>query len=284
MRKLVTSFLSILLLISLAACGQQTADPVDSNTKKKTGLTLAQVFSKTTEASKELKSVHSDMELNQTMSVPGQDSTMDIHSNMAIDMVLNPMAMHQKMKMEMKGGDASLQDQAMDVEAYLAKEGFFFYDPTTKQWMKMPEELSSQLLQLPEQQVNPAEQLKQLQQFTDDFSFKQNDTQYILNLKASGEKFDKFLKENAKELMPEALKESAEALNDIKFKNVNYEIFIDKKSFNITALNMNQEMEMAVDGQKLSLKQEMKGTYSDYNKLSEIKVPQEVLDNAQEIN
>lgn len=284
MRKLVTSFLSILMLISLAACGQQTADPVDSNTKKKTGLTLAQVFSKTTEASKELKSVHSDMELNQTMSVPGQDSTMDIHSNMAIDMVLNPMAMHQKMKMEMKGGDASLQDQAMDVEAYLAKEGFFFYDPTTKQWMKMPEELSSQLLQLPEQQVNPAEQLKQLQQFTDDFSFKQNDTQYILNLKASGEKFDKFLKENAKELMPEALKESAEALNDIKFKNVNYEIFIDKKSFNITALNMNQEMEMAVDGQKLSLKQEMKGTYSDYNKLSEIKVPQEVLDNAQEIN
>jgi len=276
--------MSIVLLLSLAACGQQTADPVDSKTKKKTELTLAEVFSKTTEASKELKSVHSDMELNQTMNVPGQDETMDIHSNIAVDMVLNPMTMYEKMKMSMKGGDESLQDQAMDVEAYLAKEGFFFYDPTTKQWLKMPEELSSQILQMPEQQVNPAEQLKQLQQFTDDFSFKQNDTHYILNLKASGEKFDKFLKDNAKQLMPDALKESAAALDDIHFKNVNYEIFIDKKTFNITALNMNQEMEMNVEGQKLSLKQKMKGTYSDYNKINEIKVPQEVLDNAQEIN
>lgn len=284
MKKLVTSIVSILLLFSLAACGQQKAEPVNSKTNKKDGLTLAQVFAKTTEASKDLKSVHSDMEINQTMNIPGQESTMDIQSNLSVDIVLNPMAMHQKMKMSMKGGDESLQNQDMDIEAYLAKEGFFFYDPTTKQWMKMPEELSMQMLQMPEKQANPAEQLKQLQQFTDDFSFKQNDTQYILNLKASGEKFDQFLKESAKELMPDALKESADALENIKFKNVKYEIFIDKKTFNITTLNMNQEMEMAMDGQKLNLKQEMKGTYSNYNKLREIKVPQEVLDNAQEIN
>lgn len=284
MKKLVFSFVSILLLFSLAACGQQTADPVDSKTKKKESLTLAQVFAKTTEASKDLKSVHSEMEIDQNMNIPGQDSTMDTHSNLSVDIVLNPMAMHQKMKMDIKGGDASVQDQGMDVEAYLAKEGFFLYDPTTKQWMKMPEELSKQILQMPEQQANPAEQLKQLQKFTDDFSFKQNDTQFILNLKASGEKFDQFLKENAKKLMPDALKQSADAFNNIKFKNVNYEIFIDKKTFNITALNMKQEMEMAMEGQKLTLKQEMKGTYSNYNQLSEIKVPQEVIDNAKEMN
>jgi len=284
MKKLVFSFVSILLFFSLAACGQQTADPVDSKTKKKESLTLAQVFAKTTEVSKDLKSVHSEMEINQNMNLPGQDSTMDTHSNLSVDIVLNPMAMHQKMKMDIKGGDASAQDQGMDIEAYLAKEGFFLYDPTTKQWMKMPEELSKQILQMPEQQANPAEQLKQLQKFTDDFSFKQNDTQYILNLKASGEKFDQFLKDNAKELMPDALKESADALNNIKFKNVNYEIFIDKKTFNITALNMKQEMEMDMEGQKLTLKQDMKGTYSNYNQLSEIKVPKEVINSAQEMN
>jgi len=207
---------------------------------------------------------------------------MDIQSNIAVDMVLKPTAMYEKMKMNIKGADAS-QNQEMDAEVYLAKEGFFVYEPTTEKWRKMPEELSKQMLQMPEQQGNPAEQLKQLQQFTDDFSFKQNDTQYILNLKASGEKFDQFLKENAKKLMPDALKESADALKNIKFKNVNYQIFIDKKTFNITALNMNQEMEMAIEGQKLNLKQEMKSTYSDYNKVSEIKVPKEIVDNAETV-
>ncbi|MBL4950833.1 hypothetical protein JK635_01060 [Neobacillus sp. YIM B02564] len=282
MKKFAISLLSFLLLFSLAACSQK-ADPVDSKTKEKESLTLEEVFTKTTTASKSLKSVHSDMELKQTMSVPDQQSPMDIQSTISVDMVLNPMAMHQNMKMNVTGGDDSIENQAMNTESYLAKEGFFFKDPTSKQWMQMPGELSKQVLQMPQQQANPVEQLKQLQQFVDDFSFKQNDTQYILKLKASGEKFNQFLKENTEKLLPDALKQNADVLQNIKFKNVDYEIFIDKKTFNIAVLNTNQEMEMAIQGQKLNLKQEMKSTYSNYNKLGEIKVPQEVLDNAKKV-
>ncbi|QQZ10544.1 DUF6612 family protein [Heyndrickxia vini] len=284
MKKLLISLVSVMFLFTLAACSE-TADPVNSKvkTKKKDSLTLQEVFDKTTDASKNLKSVHMDMDLKQAITSPGQPTPMNINSNMSIDMVLNPLAMYQKMKMNIEGGDAP-QNQAMDMESYLTKEGFFLYDPTSKQWMQMPEELSKQILQMPEQQANPAEQLKQLQQFTDDFSFKQDDTQYILNLKASGAKFDQFLKENAKQLMPDGLKENADALNNITFKNVNYEIFIDKKTFNINSLNMTQEMEMVMEDQKMSLKQEMKGTYSNYNKVDEIKVPKEVLDTAQKVN
>ncbi|MGW9607781.1 DUF6612 family protein [Heyndrickxia sporothermodurans] len=47
---------------------------------------------------------------------------------------------------------------------------------------------------------------------------------------------------------------------------------------------MTQEMEMAMEGQKINLKQEMKGTYSNYNKVNEIKVPKEVKDTAKKIN
>ncbi|MGW8788709.1 DUF6612 family protein, partial [Heyndrickxia sporothermodurans] len=59
---------------------------------------------------------------------------------------------------------------------------------------------------------------------------------------------------------------------------------IDKKTFNVNSLNMTQEMEMAMEGQKINLKQEMKGTYSNYNKVNEIKVPKEVKDTAKKIN
>ncbi|MBL5767956.1 hypothetical protein B5V88_09800 [Heyndrickxia sporothermodurans] len=285
MKKLLISLVSVMFIFSLAACSE-TADPVDSKVKpqKKDSLTLKEVFEKTTDASKNLKSVHMDMDLKQEMTAPSQPTPMNINSNMSIDMVLNPLAMYQKMKMNVEGGDDATQNQAMDMESYLTKEGFFLYDPASKQWMQMPEELSKQILQMPEQQANPAEQLKQLQQFTDDFSFKQDDNQYILNLKASGEKFDQFLKENAKQMMPDGLKENVDALNNITFKNVNYEIFIDKKTFNVNSLNMTQEMEMAMEGQKINLKQEMKGTYSNYNKVNEIKVPKEVKDTAKKIN
>ncbi|MGE8206245.1 DUF6612 family protein [Heyndrickxia sp. NPDC080065] len=285
MKKLVLSLVSIMFLLGLTACGQ-TADPVNSNGKsnKKDGLTLQEVFEKSTDASKKLKSVHSDMELKQTMNVPDQQAPMNINSTLSIDMVLNPIAMHQQMKMTMEGGDESVQGQSMDIEAYMAKEGFFLQDPTSKQWVKMPEELSKQALQMPEDQVNPAEQLKQLKQFTDDFSFKQDEKQYILTLKASGEKFDKFLKETAKQLMPEQLKANEEVFNNLTFNSMDYEIFIDKKTFNITALNMTQDLDMLIENQKVNMKQEMKGTYTNYNKITEIKVPKEVIETAQELN
>ncbi|OOP69701.1 hypothetical protein BWZ43_03890, partial [Heyndrickxia oleronia] len=111
----------------------------------------------------------------------------------------------------------------------------------------------------------------------------QDDAQYNISLKDSGDKFDQFLKDNAKQLMPDQLKENEELFNNLKFKNVEYEIFIDKKTFDITKLNMTQELEMAIEDQKMTMKQEMKSTYTDYNKIKEIKVPQEVLDNAQKI-
>ena len=284
MKKIFISFLSLMVIFVLAACSDK-ADPVNSNvkSKKEDSLTLQEVFEKTTEASKNLKSVHSDLELKQTMSVPGQSENMNINSTVSVDMVLDPIAMHQKMKMNIEGGDESVQGQAMDTEAYLSKEGFFMFEPTSGVWMQLPKELSDTVLQMPEQQMNPAEQLNQLKEFADDFSFKQDDAQYILSLKASGDKFDQFLKDNAKQLMPDQLKENEELFNNLKFKNVEYEIFIDKKTFDITKLNMTQELEMAIEDQKMTMKQEMKSTYTDYNKIKEIKVPQEVLDNAQKI-
>lgn len=110
------------------------------------------------------------------------------------------------------------------------------FEPTSGVWMQLPKELSDTVLQMPEQQMNPAEQLNQLKEFADDFSFKQDDAQYILSLKASGDKFDQFLKDNAKQLMPDQLKENEELFNNLKFKNVEYEIFIDKKHLILQSL------------------------------------------------
>lgn len=149
--------------------------------------------------------------------------------------------------------------------------------------MKLPSELSSQILQMSEGQTNPSEQLNQLKQFVDDFEFKQDEKSYILTLKASGEKFDQFLKDNVKATMPPDMQDEA-AMSDVTFNQVDYELFIDKETFYLTALNMVTDMDTDVNGQKMNMNLDMKSTYSNYNKVESIEVPKEALENAQEVN
>ncbi len=46
---------------------------------------------------------------------------------------------------------------------------------------------------------------------------------------------------------------------------------------------MIMDMEITAEGQKISMKQNMNGQYSNYNKVEAITVPQEVLDTAVEM-
>ena len=64
---------------------------------------------------------------------------------------------------------------------------------------------------------------------------------------------------------------------------VNYEIFIDKETFNTTALNMIMDMTMVVEGEEMKLAQNLKSTYDNYNEVEKIEIPQEIIDNAQEM-
>ena len=59
-----------------------------------------------------------------------------------------------------------------------------------------------------------------------------------------------------------------------------YEIFIDKKTFNTTAFTMIMDMEMGPKDGTMRIKQNIKADISKINELKEIKVPQEVLDAA----
>lgn len=287
MKKTISIIFGAMLMLMLAACSQ-TAEPVekDAESKQASGekkqasqakeseLTLEEVFKKTEEANKDLKSFESQIKMNQIVDAAGEKQ--EINSDIDMKFITEPMALHQKMTMSIAG-------EKQEIDAYLTKEGFYMYEPNEKMWIKLPEEFSGQILQMSEGQTNPSGQLDQLKEFVDEFEFKQDDKNYILTLKASGEKFDQFLKDNVKETLPPEM-QAEDMMGDMKFNKVEYELLIDKETFYLNALNMVTDTDTEIEGQKMNMQIDMQSTYSNYNKVEKIEIPKEALENAQEIN
>ncbi|MGN7401322.1 DUF6612 family protein [Cytobacillus praedii] len=288
MKKTFSILAGFLLVFMLAACNQ-TAKPVDEPVKdnekasetekaeeKTSELTLEEVMNKSTEASEGLKSFSVKMDLTQDMTDQGE---LNVQTTSVIDMniVTEPMAYYQKMKMSM-GEEA----ESFETESYFSEAGMFFYEPSTSQWMKFPQEMTDTFLQMSGQQSNPGEELKKLQQFVEDFTFEQDSNNYILKLKASGEKFNDFIKETAVQQLPPEMS-AEDALSGMKINAVEYEILVDKKTFYPVELNMDMDLEMTIEGQTIAMKQKMNGQYSNYNSVDAITVPQEVIDSAVEM-
>lgn len=267
------------MVLMLAACNSK-AEPVNkqegSKNKEPSGLTLEQVFEKTSEASKELKSFKVKMNMKQDMS-SDQDEALNenVDSNIEMDVVQDPMAFHQKMSIKMPGSE-----KVMDMETYFSKDGMYYYDPTTQTWMKFPAEMMDQLVKVSDQETNPAAEIANLKKFVDDFKFQQDDKSYILLLNASGEKYTDFLKETIQKTLPAGMGDSSKVFENMKINKMDYEIHIDKKTFYPTALNVNMELEMSVEGKTVKLVQDLKGQYVEHNQIKEITIPQEVIKGA----
>ena len=286
LKKGLSILVGFLFVMMLAACNS-SAEPVNKTEKlteketaateeKQSELTLQEVFDKTTEAAKGLESFKVKMDLNQQIS-SDQDAAanMDLGSTLEMDVVQEPLAFYQKMSTKIPD-----TEEVMDIESYFTKDGMYFYEPTSEAWMKFPSDMMEDLLQVSDQQTNPAAEIENLKKFVDDFKFQQDDENYILVLNASGDKFTDFLKETVQETLPEGMADSTEVFENMKINKMDYEIHIDKKTFYPTVLNLNMEMEMTAEGQTIKIAQDMKGQYVEHNHIKEIEIPQEVIDGA----
>ncbi|WP_367949306.1 DUF6612 family protein [Bacillus sp. FJAT-29790] len=282
LKKTLSVLTGFLMIFMLAACNQ-TAKPVNQSDKETTAekpsdLTLEEVLDKSTKASESLKGFSIKLDMTQNMSSDQEEQDLNTKSVIDMNIVTEPMAFYQKMTMSVEGSE-----EKFETESYFTEEGMFFFDAAGAQWMKFPKEMSDSLLQMSAQQTNPGEELKKLQKFVDDFTFKQDQKNYILKLEASGEKFNDFIKETAVGAMPPEMAQD-ELLNNMKINSMEYEILVDKETFYPVSLNMVIDMEITVENQTIVMKQKMHGQYSNHNKVEIISVPKEVIDTAVEMN
>src|SRR5690625_6797897 len=81
-------------------------------------------------------------------------------------------------------------EDIMELEMYLIEDDLYIYESTSKQWLKTTTEMFD-AIDMGDQQQDPAEQLKMIQDYTKELEFEENDDSYMLKLNADGEEFDK---------------------------------------------------------------------------------------------
>ena len=77
--------------------------------------------------------------------------------------------------------------------------------------------------------------------------------------------------------------EEQKALENMNINELEYEIYVDKESFNMTAMNMVMSMTMEEQGETLNIDIDSNTAYENINGIEKIEVPQEVIDSAVEL-
>lgn len=268
-----------LSLLALAACGD-TATP-ESGTKDESNLTLQQVFDQAIERQQTLKSVHANVEMDQSseMMFQGQAINMTSSSNLEMDITQDPIAMHTKgtVAMDMMGQE----NMEIPIEMYMSeKEGFFMFNADSNQWMKLPADQQEQILEQTGAQADASEQLEQLQQFVDEFTFEQDDVDYKLTLNVEGECFKEFFMTQMGASLADDPANSADILNNMTFEDSKYEIIIAKDTFDTKQIDMDLTIIVDENGQKSKIENKAFIEYSNFDELDSIAIPKEVIKNA----
>lgn len=269
-----------ILSLGLGACNEVATPTKDTGITKTSKLTLQEVYNKSMEVSGQLESMKAIIDMKQTMDMPSQEMKLDISSSMNMEYIIEPLQIHQSGTTTMASSDGTLDAQKVDMEAYMTKDAFYMYEGASGQWMKFPQEMMNLLANTTES--NPANQLKIIESYLEDFTFEQDNNNYMLTLKASGDKFTDLVKTQVDEALQNM--GGVEALDmKMNINSVHYLIFIDKETFQTNKVDVVLDMDMTVDGETMNIKQDVKSNFTDFNKVNKIVIPQEVIDNAIEI-
>lgn len=244
------------------------------------------MYEKAIERQADIKSTSAKMETTQDSKIGTGDQSMEfsIKSKMDMDVVTDPIAMHLSGSMTMPDmASADQKSTEMPIDMYMKKDqGFFMKDETTKTWYKLPNEQFDAIMEQTASSADAKAQLDQLKNFIKDFKFEQTDNAYILSLDAKGDKFKELIDSQISKSMKDmGLEENP--LDNLTIDKIHYVLEIDKKTFDTNKLDMNFDLKMKVEDQELSMKTKTAVTYTEFNHLKTIDIPQEIIDKAQSI-
>ncbi|QDZ98279.1 hypothetical protein D0439_06405 [Lysinibacillus fusiformis] len=272
------------LALTLAACNSSATPTKD--TTKTSNLTLEQVYDKAVDRQSDIKSASANMDMTQVTKVGSGEEAMEfsINSKMEMDIIVDPLAMHLSGSMSMPDIMSEGQETTdMPIEMYMKKDaGLFMKDVTTDSWLKLPDENFDAILDQTAASADAKEQLEQLKKFINDFTFEQTDKEYVLTLEAKGDKFKELIdSEINKSIEDMGLEENP--MDQLTIEKINYVLHIDKETFDTKKMDMNFDLKMAVEGDELLMNTKSVVTYTDFNHLKTIDIPQSIVDNAQTI-
>jgi len=288
MKKMVVLLLGAVLAVGLTGCGQDKK--ADNNASSGAGSnapavvetsedvavpTVDELFTKMTDATKDLKSLSMAASSKQKVVIKVGEETKEQNIEMEIksDIIQDPLAMMQELHMSM--GDLGNQD----VTQYITADGI--YMQTGGAWVKLTDEtMMATLKDAAKQSADPSQQIEQFKSIASEMKVTEEGSDFVLKANLSGDN----MKELAKSLMSqnggENQAEAMAAIDQMKIENINIVYSINKETYLPSKMSVEMKMDMEAEGQQVSMEMKMDSSFSKYNEIDAIEVPQEALDNA----
>lgn len=287
MKKLFLTMTAGAAVFSLAACGETDTEQAVTSTGGEE-LSAEDVLSKTIERQQAMESVSATMETTQNMHVEADGETQEVKTTMngTIDTIIEPLALAMDTTMNMQMGEETVD---MPMKMYLnAEQGFFYQDPTSNTWLKLPQEQADAIFESANMaNVDQTQQLEQLKEFTNDLTVEEDGDNYVLKLTIEGEKFNALVREQMESMMnsttggePLTEEELQAAVDAVDITSGDYEYVVNQETFDIEDVLVNLNMTMDMEGQPMTVETTTNMTFTDYNHLDTIDIPQEVIDTA----
>ncbi|MFS0726006.1 DUF6612 family protein [Paenibacillus sp. 1P07SE] len=217
-------------------------------------------------ASQALESFSMEMVSDQDMVFDGESQNMKM--SVKSDMIQNPLTAYQEMSIEMPG-----LGETQEVIQYITAEGIYMY--TADQWMQLPGE-ADMIAQIQEQ-ASPETQLEYFKAIANETTVTEEGDNYVLTADVSGEN----VKELSREIMGSAgggADPNMEAMMDqMNIEKMLLVYTVRKDDYLPVTMNIEMSMKMEQDGSTMEMDMKMDSTFSNYNEIDEITVPEEAL-------
>ncbi|MGD7006732.1 DUF6612 family protein [Metabacillus sp. 84] len=231
-------------------------------------LTAEQVLEKSIAAYEDVKSFSSEMTVDQTVDDGQQEIKTD--ASMQIEQNMDPMLIHtvNTTKSAADGSEFSFESYVTKDNSYVSQNG--------GEWAVMATDPNNPMVRS-EAQSNPAADLEGLQEVAGDIKVKEEDSEYIISIDEPKEEFLNLYGDMVNQITSSLGVDGASAeLTDLKLS-----YSIDKETFLQNTTTVMMSMTVDVEGQTIALDQKVDGTFSKYNELNDLEVPEEVTDSAQ---
>lgn len=223
-------------------------------------------------AMNDLKSYAMDMETAQKMSMEIDGEKQDQNVNMLVksEIVTDPLTAYQEMTIDMMG-------QKQEVTQYITQEGI--YMKSADQWMQMPSSMSEEIMAKVNEQANPEKQLEYFNSIMNETTVTEDGDNYVLTADVSGDG----VKEVSKDILGSV--GGADASMDDTLDNMNIDKMtivytVRKSDYLPVTMDVAMVMEMKQETMSMNMDTTMKSSYSKYNEIKEITVPEEALNAA----
>ena len=252
-----------LSIVAVGCSSDEKKNTTTDNTKENSKLSNEELLKKVNEASKSIKNSKAKVTNKTSLDVLGKKT--ETIFNMDIVVGSDPTIV------KVTGNMIAL-GRTININTYITEDAVYALDPETNEWFNIKDETTKKAMQSQKNASNLDGMLEMMNALDKNLTVEEKDSEYEITYSGN----DDAVKEALKKALSNNQQDLGQVLNNIKLDKLELKYKVDKKTF------MPKEYTVEIYTKSRKVKKEryfvvsVNGEFSDINKVSPIKIPDEV--------